>query len=349
MVSSVDANRLMTRRQIALLIASLLVSGLFLWLALRDVPLAEVAANIRSADWGWVALSFAFATGALFVRGLRWRALLDGRVSVWRAFLMFSVTMLLNQLPLRIGEVGRVVLTAREGIPLGVGASAVIFERLVDTLLVVAALALALARLPEVPPLIAQTLNLFAFGVAVGFALILLVARRPQIGTAALNWAERRLPFIWRLIARFNPRKFVGDIQTWLQGMVTLRKLSTLTGWTLIGWACSFATFYCLQSALGIANIDAILAMVLGVTLATFTVAIPVSVASVGPFQGAVRAAGDLVGMSPAASAALGFVVHGMTVFSYAVWGVIGLIALGVALGEVVKKRGARPAQPEAP
>ncbi|PJF25295.1 MAG: hypothetical protein CUN53_13510, partial [Phototrophicales bacterium] len=77
----------MTRRQIVLLIASIAVSGLFLWLALRDVPLQEVIENIQNADWMWVALSFAFATGALFLRGLRWRALMDNQVSVWRAFL----------------------------------------------------------------------------------------------------------------------------------------------------------------------------------------------------------------------------------------------------------------------
>jgi uncharacterized protein (TIRG00374 family) len=339
----------MTRRQIILLIASLAVSGLFLWLALRDVPLQDVIDNIQNADWTWIALSFVFATSALYLRGLRWRALLDNRVGIWRAFLMFSVTMLLNQLPLRIGEVGRVVLTAREGIPVGVAASAVIVERLMDTLLVVIALALALSRLPATPPLIAQTLNLFAVGVAVGFGLIVLVARRPQIGIAVLDRVERHLPFVWRLIARFNPRKFAGDIQTWLHDMVTPRKLGTLIGWTLVGWVCSFATFYCLQNALRIEDVDLILAMVLGVTLATFTVAIPVSVASVGPFQGAVRAAGDLVGMSPAASAALGFVAHGMTVFSYALWGVIGLVALGVSLGDVVRKRDTPPPQPETP
>ncbi len=36
---------------------SVLVSAVFLWLALRDVPINQVIAGIQQADFGWILMS----------------------------------------------------------------------------------------------------------------------------------------------------------------------------------------------------------------------------------------------------------------------------------------------------
>jgi hypothetical protein len=84
-------------RKWILIVVSLLVSGIFLWLALRGVPLAEVAENIRQANLFWIVVSFLTVGGALWTRGVRWSGLIDNRVPVMTGFYIFSVTMLINQ------------------------------------------------------------------------------------------------------------------------------------------------------------------------------------------------------------------------------------------------------------
>jgi uncharacterized membrane protein YjfL (UPF0719 family) len=67
-------------------------------------------------------------------------------------------------------------------------------------------------------------------------------------------------------------------------------------------------------------------------------VAIPVSVAAIGPFEAAIAITGEIVGMESVKAVALGLIVHGVTVLTYIVWGVVGLLAMGVSLGDVLKK-----------
>ena len=94
-------------RRATLLAASLAVSALFLWLALRDVPLAEVGASIREAQFGWILVSLGTIVLALYTRAIRWRGLLGNRIPLGRAFHILGVTFLANQLPLRAGEIAR--------------------------------------------------------------------------------------------------------------------------------------------------------------------------------------------------------------------------------------------------
>jgi uncharacterized membrane protein YbhN (UPF0104 family) len=329
----------MTRRQLILFIASIVVSGVFLALALNGIPLAEVIASIARADVGWLVITFIFATGALFFRGVRWRRLLDDKLPLRPAFYIFSITMLLNQLPLRAGEVARVFLATRERIPLATAAASVVLERLIDTALVVIALSFALARVPSIPATISSTLTLFGIAAGLGLGTLIFLAYQPRFLGLILDFIEKRIPFVWQIIARINPRGLADDLTVGLRGLATARGVLNLIVWTLIGWLCSFATFYCLARALDIQGVDLILAAVLAVTLATFSVAIPVSVAAVGPFEAAVVAAGSLIGMGDIDAAALGFLAHGMTVFSYAVWGTIGLLTLGVSLAEISRPK----------
>lgn len=49
----------------------------FLWLFLRNANLREVGTILRSTTIGWVLIGFAVNTGALILRTIRWRTLLD--------------------------------------------------------------------------------------------------------------------------------------------------------------------------------------------------------------------------------------------------------------------------------
>lgn len=332
----------MSRRHL-LFAASLLVSGVFLWLALRDVPLDAVVDSIRGADLAWVALSLAFVVGAQFTRAMRWRGLLGGRMSPMRSFHILNITMLLNQLPLRAGEVARSLLATRSGVPLVTAATSIVIERLIDMLLVVIVLAIAVSRLPTAPPSAGPAAAAFGVVSIGGFIALILLARHPERAHQLLGGLERRAA----LLARLRLRQRLEEVLDGLRPLTDLRQLAPAIGWTLAGWFFSLATLYALERALAIEGVDLVLGATLGVMLVVFSIAIPVSVAAIGPFESAVRVAGDAVGMSTIASTSLGFIFHGATVLSYAFWGVIGLLVLGVSLGDVMKSS-EQPPEPAA-
>jgi uncharacterized protein (TIRG00374 family) len=125
------------------------VTALFLWLALRGVPFAEVGRAIARARWGvLLGLSVPSYLLLVWVRALRWRHLTDpirplGNGALSRAT---AVGFMANNLfPLRVGEVARSWYLARET---EVSAAAifgtVILERVIDTVSVIAMVALVL-------------------------------------------------------------------------------------------------------------------------------------------------------------------------------------------------------------
>ncbi len=319
-------------RRALFLIASVLVSALFLWLALRDVPLNEIVESITQAEIGWILLSLVFVTGGLWTRAIRWRGLLDGRVATVQAFHMLNVAMLLNQLPLRAGEVARSALVTRSGVPFITAVTSILVERLLDVLLVVIWLSLAFTQLPDVPAEMTSAALLFGVAGVVAMILLVVFARRPQLARDLLAFFERLLP----LLKRLPLQHLLENVLEGIKPLAHWRSAAHAIGWTVISWTLSLGTFYCLAMALGI-HTQTFLLTVLSVTLASFAIAIPVSVAAIGPFEGAVRLSGDAVGVSAALSLSLGFLFHGITILGYAVWGTVGLIALGVSLGDVLK------------
>lgn len=319
-------------RRIILIAASVIVSGIFLWLALRDVNLAEVGASLASANPAWVAAALCALTLGLATRAIRWRGLVGFKVPLIQAFHIMNITFLINQLPLRAGEVARSLLATRSGVPVITAATSIVVERLLDTLLVVVLLAAALSRLPAAPETASRAAGLFGVAAVVGFAVLVVFARFPNIAHTLLDFFTNRIT----LLQKLPLRSLLDQVLDGLKPLTNPSGLIFAVGWTLIAWACSLMTFYCLLHALNIQDVDLLLATVLGVCLASFSIAVPVSVASIGPFQAAVRAAGDAVGMATNLSTSLGFLFHGVNLLGYCVFGVIGLLAMGVSLADVL-------------
>lgn len=311
---------------------SVLVSALFLWLALRDVPLAQVVEGIQGADLTWIIVSIFGVIGAQWTRTVRWMGLLDNRIPLRDAFHILNITMLLNQIPLRMGEVARSLLATRSGVPFVTAATSIVVERLIDVIAVVLMLAFSLSRLPDAPPLVGQTAALFGAAAVIGFAALLALARYPAFAHRILGAIDTRMPFLKRinLIRRFE------EILDGLRPLTHARRAAHAIGWTIFAWSFSLLTFYALERALDVQAVDLLLASMIGVPLVAFSIAIPVTVAGLGPFQGAVRVTGEAVGMSAVQSTALGFIFHGITVLCYAAMGVIGLLAQGVSLRSVL-------------
>ena len=324
----------MPMRRTIFLIASVVVSIVFLWLALRDVPVEDIIASIRDANLAWVIVSLALGGLGLWTRGLRWRGLLNDRVPAVASFNMISIAMMLNQLPLRVGEVARSALATRSGVPFFTAATSILVERLLDTLMVVILLALALVQIPDIPPAISQAATLFGVLGAIAVGVLLVFARKPELARNLLSFFERLLPVLKKLPLR----GLMENVLDGIQPLAAWRSAAHAIFWTIISWLISLGTFYALMLALGLQE-NAVLMALLSVSMASFAIVLPVSVASIGPFEGAVKVSGQAIGMSATLALSLGFLFHGVNILIYAMWGTISMVMMGVSLGDVLNSK----------
>lgn len=319
-------------RRALIIIASVVVSVLLLALALSNVPLADIGDSISRANPFWLLISFIFISAGLWTRGERWRGLMGFRSPPLTTSHILNIGFMLNLLPLRAGEVVRSLLATRVGVPFMTAATSVVVERMIDTLLVVLALVWAISRLPNAAPEIIRPTTLFGVLVVIAFLVLIFFARFPNIGHQALYLAERVFPFLKRLPLE---RQF-DNVLDGLKPLTHIRSAVHALVWTLISWGISFLTIWSLVQALNITGVDHVLLALLGLCLASFSIAVPVTLASLGPFQIALLVAGQAVGLADAPSLSLGFVFHGINILGYVVWGMVGLFAMGISLGDVM-------------
>lgn len=316
----------MSPRRVAFVLASAAVSALLLYFILRDAPLSEVMESLRAADLGLALVSFVMVACGLLVRGIRWSILLGRRIGFAHATHLVNIMFLGNQLPLRLGEVARGVLATRAGVPLATSASSIVAERLIDTLAVVLAIALTVSHLPGIEPAVTSRATLLGLAALVGFVVLLGLARYPGIAHSALDRAVAVIPALRRLPLE----SILVDLLKGVEPLAEARALAVVGFWTVVSWLFSLVTYYCLHLALDIETAYAI-SVPLGIALTALAIAVPVSIAGLGAIQGAIALAGQMVGMDLVQAISLGFLFHGVTLLSYALWGTVGLLALGAS------------------
>lgn len=322
-------------KRAAALVISIAVSAVFLWWALRDIPLAEVTANIRQARPGWLLIGLAAGLTGIYTRGIRWRGLVNFQIDRRRAFYIVGIMMMLNLL-FRLGEVARTVLARRERVPVVTAATSIVVERLLDTVLVLLVLAITFSQVTNMPPEVAlriqQIAPLFVVASVVGFAVLVALARFPTIARNLLHWFTARLPFLERLPLD----DLLEHLLLGLRPLTNPVQLAHAIGWTLISWTFSYIMFLTTFYAFGMTDLPAVLLESgLAMSLASLSVA-PPSVGAIGVFEAAVILAGQAFGTPRADALAVGFTVHTVTIVVYIITGLIGFAAMGVALTEVV-------------
>lgn len=327
------------------LLIGLAISVAALYLALRSVNLADAVDALRGADYIWVVPTFALSVGGLFIRALRWRVLLDGRLPLPRSFSILNISYIVNNiLPARLGEVARAFLATRVDppVPVFTSLSTIIAERIIDTLMCVIMIGGVLLVLPDMPPEVTGVGLTLGLASLVAFAMLLVFARRRGWAHTFLNLGLRIAPPLRRLrLDQVLDRALDG-----LKSLATVRGLLGIGFWTVVGWVFSVTAGYVLMYALyENPRWDA---AVLFIAAASFAIAVPATFASIGPFEYAVMISLVAVygaGMgdtSAVQSTALSFalILHTLNVTTYAIMGAIGMVQEGVSLGQVT--RGAR-------
>jgi uncharacterized protein (TIRG00374 family) len=264
----------------ARIVIGLLVSGVCLALALRSVPLGELAEILEQANYAWLLAGLAVQGLLMVIRAARWQRLIDVPTRFGDVFWAQAVGLFGNNaLPLRAGEAARVmVLSRRSGVPWPRVAASVVLERALDVASVLTLL-VALVMAVPVPPLIAASGAALAGALlAAGTVIVILLAMGPR-SEQIIGWALSPLP------VRFSVpiRKAAIEVLDGFRVVHGPSDAVRMVGWSALAWAGSATTFWLAIQAvtpggLPIHALFATVALSIGVSL-------PSSPGFIGVFQ----------------------------------------------------------------
>ena len=204
-----------------------LVSVLFIGLALRGLRLDEFWNKVQTANYWWLLPSIAVYFVAVWVRAWRWHFLLVPvkKIPTKTIFPITTIGYMGNNIyPARAGEVLRaVVLKRREGVSISASLATIIVERIFDGVVM---LGFVFVNLPELAKLTGssgfvgniQQVAVIGTGVFIGALVIfLLAAMFPQITIKIGQW------FIDRLLPQRLRQQTGGLMHKFLDGLASLR------------------------------------------------------------------------------------------------------------------------------
>lgn len=125
----------MTKRSLNILV-SIVVAGLFIWLAIRNIDLGEVWGEMQVVTFYWLPPFIIVLLGSHFLRAERWRLLLKKEQRNIPRSTLFAGVMLgymVNNIVPRLGEVSRPVYVAKKhDLSSGNMLGTIVLERIID-------------------------------------------------------------------------------------------------------------------------------------------------------------------------------------------------------------------------
>ncbi|NUM45385.1 MAG: flippase-like domain-containing protein [Anaerolineales bacterium] len=204
-----------------------LISAVFLWLALRGLQLEDFWSAMATANYWWLIPGVAVYFLGVWARAWRWHYLLRPvkAIPTKTMFPIVAIGYMGNNIyPARAGEVLRaVVLKRREGVPVSASLATIIVERIFDGVVMLAFVFLNLARLAELTGDSGfvgniQQVAVIGTGVfALALGVFLLAAMFPQAASRVGVWAITHLT-----PSRFHVQ-FLGIAGKFLDGLASLR------------------------------------------------------------------------------------------------------------------------------
>ena len=132
------------------LLVGILLSCIFLYIALRPVQFSDLIQSLKTFNWLWSLPYIAISWLGFYLRAVRWKYLIAPAKKL-TANRLFSPLVagfgLNNLLPARLGEFVRAyILFKKDGVPFMTGIGTVVIERLFDMLMLLALLPIALSN-----------------------------------------------------------------------------------------------------------------------------------------------------------------------------------------------------------
>jgi uncharacterized protein (TIRG00374 family) len=283
-----------------------------------------------------VAVAIVVGLAGVYVRAFRWRWLFppgprpDGIVPATMIGYMSN-----NVLPLRAGEIVRIYAAARRlrdverlsrTQSFWFVASTLVIERVLDSLAIVMILAVLVFFIP-VPPAVEWGAGiLFAIDV-VGVALLVTVARAPQLGRRLVTRLTRRWPAVERTALALFDTALRG-----LEGIRTPSHALRVAAWTVPVWLLPATASWAMLRAV---HLD--LPFIAGWVVLAFvglSISVPSAPGYVGVFHAAATAAVAVFGVPRETGLAYALLYHASALVPITVVGWLYLVREEMSLGE---------------
>ena len=222
---------------------SFIISGIFLYLAFRNIELPVLWLSLKQASWLLILISAANALFSIWLRAVRWRILLAPlkRIALKSVFSCTMIGFMANNLlPAHAGEVIKpYVLGKKENISGMAALATVLIERLLDSVSLITLLLLVLEMVP-VEPVYQHTGMIIGVGSLGLIALLISLASSEGKTRSWLFRFVEWLPQKVQILVRVR-------LETFLKGLTVFNdwhKLLPLIAISLFTWAHMAATIY---------------------------------------------------------------------------------------------------------
>jgi uncharacterized protein (TIRG00374 family) len=277
-------------------IVGLIVSGVSLYIAIRNLRPIEVWRAFQQANYTWIIPAVTLYLFALMARTARWKALLSAERRIpWRELLP---TMAMgrganNIYPFRTGEIVRVLLLRRRNeVPAAAGLASILVERVFDglTMILLLLVAALIGGIPEAQQVeaLGQTITvdlrailwlaMVVFGAALSFVYAMVLW--PNQIQRVTGW------FVNRLVPQRFRSRAQGIIERFIHGFSSVKSVWTLTMvmfFSLTVWTAETISYRLLMNAFGFGvNLHQLLLMSGAANLGT---ALPSGPGNVGTFD----------------------------------------------------------------
>jgi len=258
---------------IAKLFLGLLVSAAFIWLIVREADVVLILGHLQAAKWPWLLVALIAIVTSFGCRARRWVYLLETANADFNrksAMCRFITSYGLNNvLPLRAGDVYRVVSTQRLGFNPWSLVGLLVAERIIDllTLLLLAALALSLSTAAW-PVMASFGVTALCLIVAVSLMVLLCPGLfQSLISKTFITAITQRIPFLEGMRLR------VVDVLVAIKALRNAKTLGRVVVLSFLGWACEVIVFIAAVSALS--EVASILISTLAMSTATLSTVVP--------------------------------------------------------------------------
>ena len=327
MVPSVELSSTRTERRrlhTVLVAVGLAVTVVFGYLAIRNAQVDKVWEALAASNAWRLAPAFVLLALAVLLRAVRWRSLFAPatRPPLREVTGALLVGYLFNNiLPLRAGEVARVVaLKRRAGSSRAEAGATVVVERVYDVLVLLVLLFVASPFLPEVTWLGAAAIlaAVLAGCIAVAIVVVALYGERPVL--AVLRPLRHIAP-----VSEGRLERVAVSIVGGLAGLRSARIAVAALGWTALSWLALAASCAALLDGFdtGLDSQDVMLAGLLVVIATNLALVLPSSPAAIGVFEAATLVALGAFGVPDSVALSYALVLHAVNLVPYLLVGAL--------------------------
>jgi uncharacterized protein (TIRG00374 family) len=307
-----------------LVVAGLVVSATFAYLAVRNAELDETVEALRATSLPLLVPALGLLTLAFLIRAVRWRSLFAKSARpplpplVGAQFVGYLANAIL---PVRAGDAVAIVsLNRRAKTPLAEGTATMFVARAEDVLSMVFLLFVFLPWYPSV----SWIRGAAAIGLALLLGLAVIAAVVLVYGDRALHVLIRPLgwlPFVSDAALQRAPAHFVRG----LAGLLSPRVALVSFAWTTLSWMVLGVGFWLVMEAcqLSLSPLAGLL-VVIGIGLAMI---LPSSPAALGVFEGATVVVLSAYGVSDSEALSYAFVLHALNILPLFVVAAAGFTA----------------------